>query len=67
MSPRKVRKRINIEYKFIKWSPSYKGQSLNPFISKVKAFNKRNKSLKMDLTKITFIKWSPVTKVSVSH
>jgi hypothetical protein len=46
-SPRKARKRTNTEYKFIEWSPSRKGQSLNPLTSRAKAPNRRNESPKV--------------------
>ena len=66
-SPRKARKRTNTEYKFIEWSPSRKGRSLNPLTSRAKASNRRNESPKVDLTEMTFIEWSPATKAGVSH
>jgi hypothetical protein len=67
ISPRKVRKRTNTEYKFIEWSPSRKGQSLNPLTSRARVSNRRSESPKVDLTEMTFIEWFSATKAGVSH
>ena len=57
-SPRKARKRTNTRDKFIEWSPSRKGRSLNPPTSRAKASSRRNVSPKVDPTETTFIEWT---------